>query len=349
MQNNKEKSTIKRFIKKLFILFIPLIIVMAIYLHDDPFMVFKDYPQYDSTAVVLDDAYVCWQTYMHNRDTIPFNSFILGNSCTMAFNCHEWEKYLKEGRAIRLFGNDEGIVSIYEKLEALDKMGTPIKNVLMMVDNRTLINCQPSLSHTNILPPAVSGISNFKFQTTFFQTFFNPNFIIPYLDYKIAHKYRPYMHGIINPYGVIREKITNDAINPREAMIKQEGEKYWENHKNEFRKKRDANYRDGKYKKYPPVLFDNQIDILEKIKKIFVKNNTSYKIIISPEFNQTNLDKTDVKKLEDVFGAANVFDYTGINKYTNDWHNYYEKSHYRSVIGAQILKEIYGKEADPKE
>lgn len=57
-----------------------------------------------------------------------------------------------------------------------------------------------------------------------------------------------------------------------------------------------------------------------------MKNNTSYKIVISPEFNQTNLDKTDVKKLEDIFGAANVFDYTGINKYTNDWHNYYEKA-----------------------
>ena len=59
----------------------------------------------------------------------------------------------------------------------------------------------------------------------------SPNFLFPYLDYKIFHQYRPYMQGVINPYGAIRDAVTNDAINPREGMIRDEGEAYWENTK----------------------------------------------------------------------------------------------------------------------
>ena len=51
------------------------------------------------------------------------------------------------------------------------------------------------------------------------------------------------MQGVINPYGAIRDAVTNDAINPRERMIRDEGEAYWENHKKEFVKARDCNYR----------------------------------------------------------------------------------------------------------
>lgn len=44
------------------------------------------------------------------------------------------------------------------------------------------------------------------------------------------------MKGVINPYGVVRDPVTNDAINPREEMIQREGEAYWESHKKNSRK-----------------------------------------------------------------------------------------------------------------
>lgn len=341
MEKNREKSAVARFIKRMIILLIPFFVIMVIYLYDDPFMVLRKYTRYDCSPVLLDEDYVGWQMYMNNRDTIPFDSFIMGNSCTMAFPCREWEKHLEGGRAMRLFGNAQSIIAIYQKLETLNRLGAPIKNVLIVVDKASLGNCQPSLSHTGILPPDVSGISKLKFQETFCQAFFYPSFLIPYLDYKINHKYRPYMDGIINPYGAIREPFTNDAINPREAMIKQEGEKYWESRKDEFRKKREVNYRDGKYKEAPPVLFEKQLDLLDKIKNILVKNNSSLKIIISPDFNQISINKTDMRLLKNIFGINNVFDFTGINEYTADIHNYYEQTHYRPVLGVQLMKRIY--------
>jgi hypothetical protein len=279
---------------------------------------------------------------MNNRDTIPFDSFIMGNSCTMAFPCKEWEKYLDSGRSMRLFGNAESMSAICQKLQALDKSEAPIKNILMILDKESLKHCLLPSKYMAILPPFVSGISKLKYQETFFQAFLYPSFLIPYLDYKINHKYKPYMDGIINIYGPVRDSISNDAINPREAMIREEGEKYWEKRKAEFQKKKDAAYRNGTYREADPVLFSNQISLLTDIKKICLKHNTSLKIIISPDFNQVSINKDDIKILCNMFGEENVFDFSGINEYTADIHNYYEKSHYRPVLGIRLLERVYG-------
>jgi hypothetical protein len=45
--------------------------------------------------------------------------------------------------------------------------------------------------------------------------------------------------------------------------------------------------------------------------------------------------------LQKVFGNNNVFDYSGVNDYTNSIYNYYEASHYRPVVGRQILEAVY--------
>ena len=123
MKKNSERNAAIRFMKKLFILFIPFIALLAVYFLDDPFMVLKNYERYDQTPVVLNEGYVGWQMYLNNRDTIPIDSYIMGNSCTMAYQCHEWEKYLHGGRAVRLFGNAESLAAVCLKLRALDKAG----------------------------------------------------------------------------------------------------------------------------------------------------------------------------------------------------------------------------------
>ena len=99
MKKNSERNAAIRFMKKLFILFIPFIALLAVYFLDDPFMVLKNYERYDQTPVVLNEGHVGWQMYLNNRDTIPIDSYIMGNACTMAYQCHEWEKYLHGGRS----------------------------------------------------------------------------------------------------------------------------------------------------------------------------------------------------------------------------------------------------------
>ena len=149
------------------------------------------------------------------------------------------------------------------------------------------------------------------------------------------------MNGVINPYGVIRDPVTNDAINPREKMIQDEGEQYWKSHQEEFLKTRDSNYRNGKYREAAQVLWKMQTCLLQEIESICQLHKTSVKIIISPDYNQVSINQVDVKVLKSIFGTENVFDFSGINEYTGDIHNYYEKGHYRPVLGTRLLQEIY--------
>lgn len=127
MKKKNERSAAMRFILKLFIFLIPFISLLAVYFLNDPFMVLKHYDRYDNSPVMLNESYIGWQMYMNNRDSIAFDSFIMGNSCTMAYPCREWEKYLNGGRAIRLFGNAESIAAICKKLQALEENGAEIK------------------------------------------------------------------------------------------------------------------------------------------------------------------------------------------------------------------------------
>ena len=314
----------------------PFLILSVIYFVKDPFMVLRHYTRFDNSCFVLNEHNVGWETYLNNRDSIHFNSFILGNSCTMAFKCSDWEKYLDKGdRAIRLYGFAERLPSVYKKLKALDANHAVIKNVLLVADNDLMRRKLLNESATSVLPPAESGMSKLEFQMCSIQSFFTPNFLISYCDYSLFHHYRRYMKGIINPYGVIRNPITCDAINPREKEIALKHEQYWIDHKSDFFK------RDNKSRETERNIYDVEIRILSDIKKLCLKHHTNIKVVISPDYDQETFNHTDMQILRKIFGSENVFDFTGVNEYTNDVHNFYESTHYRPALGKKLLQKIY--------
>ena len=151
MKKNSERSAAMRFTMKLSILLTPFIALLVVYFLNDPFMVLRHYNRYDNSPVMLNEGYIGWQMYMNNRDSIAFDSFIMGNSCTMAYQCHEWEKYLDGGRAVRLFGNAESIAAISKKLQALERNGAEIKNLLLILDKESLGKDQLLSSHNHVL------------------------------------------------------------------------------------------------------------------------------------------------------------------------------------------------------
>jgi hypothetical protein len=58
-------------------------------------------------------------------------------------------------------------------------------------------------------------------------------------------------------------------------------------------------------------------------------------------FDQNKYSKSDIHFLQKTFGNQNVFDFSGINSYTNNIGNYYEPGHFRDIVGKQILDSIY--------
>lgn len=332
--NIRKRSAFLRIVRKLMLFAIPFWALIALYVYDDPFMVLRKYDLYDSD-VMLNEHHVGWQIYRNHCDSVHFNSFILGNSCTMAFPCAEWEKYLAPGdRAIRLFGNGESMKAISLKLHALDNEGAEIKNVLMILDRTSLSLFSLSNSCSNILPAAVSGDSPFAVQMVFMQAFAMPDFLFPYLKYRITGSVEPGMKRM-NPYGRIRDSRNNDSFNPRDKMIEQEGEAYWENRKKEFPE------RDGTAVVEEPAIFHQQRVVLDDIVEILRRHDTSVRVIISPDYNQKKLHPDDREILQSIFGKENVYDFSGINEFTEDYHNYYESGHYRPLLGNRLLERIY--------
>lgn len=330
-----KKKGITSFLLKVLCFCIPFFIVLFVYFKDDPFMVLRKYTRYDQSCASLNESYVCWQNYLNNKDSIPFDSFILGNSCTMAFKTDEWKKYINSNKAIRLYGNSEGLAGVCRKLKALDARNAEIKNVLLVLDASLLKKKHLLPGYINVLPPEISGISELEFQMNFLQAFLYPDFLISYLDYKMFHQFRPRMNGLINPYGITKDPVTNDAINPHDKEIEKEKETYW------IKRKKTFPPRSHMFKETKQVMFAGHIQLLKEIKNVCEKHKTNLKILISPDYNQENLHHADVQELKKTFGSENVFDFSGINEYTTDIHNYYEPAHYRPVVGAKLLKLIY--------
>lgn len=332
--NIRKRPAFLRIVRKSVLFAIPFWALIALYVYDDPFMVLRKYNLYDSD-VMLNEHHVGWQIYRNHCDSVHFNSFILGNSCTMAFRCAEWEKYLApDDRAIRLFGNGESMKAISLKLHALDNEGAEIKNVLIILDRTSLSRFSILNGYGNILPAAISGESPFAVQMEFMQAFAMPDFLFPYLKYRITGSVEPEMKRM-NPYGRIRDSRNNDSFNPRDKMIEQEGEAYWENRKKEFPE------RDGTAVVEEPAIFHRQRVVLDDIIEVLRRHNTSVRVIISPDYNQKKLHPDDREILQSIFGKENVYDFSGINEFTEDYHNYYESGHYRPLLGNKLLERIY--------
>ncbi len=89
------------------------------------------------------------------------------------------------------------------------------------------------------------------------------------------------------------------------------------------------------------VIGKQQRDALEQLHALLKNGNTDYRIVISPLYNQIALNPQDLESLKEIFGEDKVFDFSGVNEYTNDVSNYYETSHYRPKLCNKILKQIY--------
>lgn len=329
----KGRRAAMRLLVRILIFLSPFWAIMVLYLIDDPFMALHRYQTYDAPTR-LNENIVEWGIYQNARDAHrPFNSFILGNSCTMAFRCADWEHYLPKGsRAVRLFGNAESLAAIDAKLKALNKDKANIGNVLIILDVTAMDKDQLKSGFEYILPAEVSGRSQLLTQFDLLRAFFRPDFLYAYLRYKVSGKIDE-NSKFMNPYGRVRDSRNNDCLNPRERMIAKEGERYWEDIKQKaaLRKTSVA----------PPYIYAPQAEVLRSIASQLKRHQTSYRFIISPDFNEVKLNPKDKLALEAIFGKQNVFDFSGKNAYSIDYHNFYESSHYRPCLGRQLLKVIY--------
>jgi hypothetical protein len=89
-----------------------------------------------------------------------------------------------------------------------------------------------------------------------------------------------------------------------------------------------------------------QMQMLSNIRQLLMKHHTNYRIVINPLYNQVEMSPGDLKVLHGMFVQDNVYDFSGINKLTQSYTNYYETSHYRPHVAREIMNIIYSRTND---
>ncbi|MCF1190806.1 hypothetical protein LRR18_04345 [Mangrovimonas sp. AS39] len=327
-----------------FIGIIPVFIVGVLYFVFDPFKVLYDYESFYETnakaMVMLDKDYVSTTTFIKKSTDIDYNSFIFGNSRSIFYQISDWKKHLDENTVCYHFdASGESLWALNKKIEFIDNQGNNLENVLLVLDHETLIQDKPKSGHLQIISPALVDNSNIvEFHKTFFTTFLTPKFLFAFIDYKISKRIKPYMkegHLLDDKKRNYDNKTNELRFDFFEDLISQD--KYYTPERISIFYDRDTTIQSYS----PECIKGNQKLILENISSIIQKHNTQLRVIVSPLYDQKKINKSDLQYLKTLFGEENVFDFSGINKFTNDYTNYYESSHYRPHVAREIMGIIY--------
>lgn len=330
----------KLFLKKVFrfsrVFVVPILLFPII----DVFKVFGFQDYYANQMISTNREMITTSTYNFRRKKEEYNSFIFGSSRSQAYKCSDWVNFLNKGaKPFHFDASGENLRGLTQKIKYIDEQGDTLLNALVILDWSLLSSTKKRKGHLFVSMPCMGDNSYLEYYRAFFLANMNPKFLLAVTDYWIFREYRDYMGYLIRKsdydhkvdniscdlwYG-FDEEINVDSTNYYTAKIDQ-----------------GVFYKRTKDTTETITIFKaSQLDLLQEIKTIFDRHNTNYKIVLSPLYDQKKLDKESLNILNEIFGISNVYDFSGVNNYTNNIANYYETSHYRPKVARSILGRIY--------
>lgn len=329
----------KSFIKNIIVFIIPFVALFILYIIFDPFKVIWHYDNYHCDAGgTLNRNFVSTMNYLNKKDIYHYDSFIFGNSRSLFYMVDDWKKHIPAESSCYHFSESGGSIhGLLYKLRLIDSLNQKINNALFVIDGEVLGNIEQDGAIV-MMPPALTNNNNWlKFHREQLIQWYNPLLFYYWTKYKITGKFEQAMESYLTKGTNYKyyNPITNEEPNHVQDSLIALGTFY--------NQKRLEVFKD----KQKPSISEELIDDSEKIRSfteirdILKKHRTDYKIIISPLYNQIKINPKDLEFLQTTFGKDNVYDFSGVNKYTSDYHNYYEDSHYRYEIAADIMDSIY--------
>jgi hypothetical protein len=282
----------------------------------------------------LNRGYVGVATFDRNYRKNQYDSFVLGNSRSFPYEIDDWKNYIDANSSCFHFdGADESLYGIDKKVNYIKQKKLSLRNVLLILDYSTLDQVKSSTEHLKMLPPQLEQYKNgIAFHGAFAKVFINPRFAQIYFTYRITGEIKPYTKE--EQLGLKYDPQRNEVIYSLYEQMIQEDQYYFNRRMKKF-------YPRDTIQHYSPVVIkERQKELLTDILKIFKEDKTNYKVIINPLYDQKKLNPVDLNYLKEIFGQQNVFDFSGINEFTQDYHNYYDVSHYRPTVSRQILRII---------
>jgi hypothetical protein len=329
-------NSVLKFILKISLLSLPVLVPTAVYFVFDPFKVLYNYQSYyvsgEPSYVTLNRDYVSTETFIHKYPIYKYDSFIFGNSRSIVYEINDWKKYISSDRCYHFDATGETVYGIYRKIDYLKKNNIGIKNALIILDYSTLESTSDSRGHLFMKHPVLSGKNYCLFQLEILKEFFDLQFLGSYLLYKFFNIKSESLDRTPIEYNSVSNEIKFTFY---ENIISRNPDEYYLPKMNLFYT------RDTAQKYSPMIIKDEQKRMLSEISNKLKADNADYKVIINPLYDQLKLNPADAGLLNSIFGKEHVYDFAGINKITEDFRNYYERSHYRPHVARMILSEVY--------
>lgn len=327
---------IKSGLSFLALLLLPLIILVVLYVHFDPFQVVRKYSTYQYTPVDLNRDYISTEIFLANRQEYDYNSFIFGSSRATAFSPDSWSEHLYERAVPFVFdATAESVFGIYTKLKFLDKEKTNIENVLIIFCRNACFKNKNYNDHLRIKHPKISGESWIKFHLVFFKAYCNFKFLLGYHSYLITSKENSFTHGIVQNRGISVDYITNHiTLFLWENELIEDSKKYYESRRDIFYEQKGERFEPDQ------KIEDNVMKMFVEIRDILERNHSNYKVILSPIYDQVRFSVKDKDNLREIYGD-HLYDFTGKNFITENDTNWYETFHFRPFIADSIMNIIY--------
>ncbi len=315
---------------------IPTVIALGIYLWTDPFRCLHPFDLENTDAT--NREYLSTELYLHNRDSIHYNSFIFASSRGCGFNTYQWKQYIGESAQPFLFqGWSETLTGEYLKLKFLDESGVQIKNAILMFDIPGSFGKQ-QLSHEALDMKHYMFTGGNKFTYNAWQFF---NFL---------QKPSSWMKSIATRNAKIpycADRISNDWDDknrydykelPAQDSLKSCSET---TRKSLYAKINGKTIKDVKIS--APIINKCMKNMLIDIKTLLDKQHTNYAIVLSPAICYTNssINPIDLHILQQIFGKEKIYNYTGVNEYTIDVNNFSDPGHFGRRVGFLIMQDIY--------
>jgi hypothetical protein len=144
------------------------------------------------------------------------------------------------------------------------------------------------------------------------------------------------MNKILESQPYHYDTITNEYFNTGILEeLKTDSVAYYSKRKDRFPQ------RNGLYVEADSVIDVNEVSMLNEIKSIFLADSTSFKILICPSYDQIAFNRSDKEILEAIFGSTNVFDFSGINTFTEEKSNFYDALHFKKYVSREFFQIMY--------
>jgi hypothetical protein len=336
------RTEVGRFLGRALLLAAPLIFAMVIYLANDPFKVlyhhdFGNY--YDQAAPVeINRDYVSLTLFRKNDPEQHFDSFIFGSSRSFPLHCDTWKKLVPGIRPFHYPAGSENLEGVYLKVKYFHENHVPLKHVILEMWAPGYHDLSRRRDHIHRLPYLLTGESWLDYQGGVLGSYFQALFFAHYDYYKVTGHVHPSSKSKLAIYpGMVRiDPSVNDY--------------FWAAEERELAESEDAYYakRADRFKRadtpfWPPGIGPAQRHHLEEIRDIFREQHTDVRLMIPPTYDQQAIGPEDLAILREMFGAENVFDFSGRNEWTEDMHHYYDPGHVRPYIGDKLLAAMYAR------